>query len=335
MDVMTKQESVFTKEHMDRLLAEDRRVDATGKLGQCSLTVLLEESGALDDQGSHYGPLAQAAASYYVRQRMDDINAYAYELKTEKGSAGFYPGTALGRLANEMATVNLGLQSRGGKYTSIVDKGTEELMWATGHLDNYEDGFVGSFTGKAVHFPADTRRFSGQGLGYPTRTMDTVMKEVKQGNLTYEFYGHNQKQYMQDRFCELLADIEKQQSDSVGKWHAKSVMFEEVYKSQAIALEMSHGKQGFIPPGRQLREDPSRQFSGGTAWEARLLRLREDPQQGAGERAAGKARDKEQARLHEGRGKSGAQAYGVRRVRFLGGRHLLWDIPSIQGCRKA
>lgn len=249
MDVMAKQESVFTKEHMDRLLAEDRQVDATGKLGQCSLTVLLEESGALDDQGSHYGPLAQAAASYYIRQRMDDINAHAYELKAERGSAGFYPGTALGRLANEMATVNLGLQSRGGKYTSIVDKGTEELMWATGHLDNYEDGFVGSFTGNAVHFPADARRFSGMGLGYPTRTMDSVMNDVKLGSLTYEFYGHNQRQYMQDRFCELLADIEKQRSDSVGGWHAKSAMFEEVYKSQAIALEMSHGKQGFIPQG--------------------------------------------------------------------------------------
>lgn len=33
MDVMAKQESVFTKEHMDRLLAEDRQVDATGKQG--------------------------------------------------------------------------------------------------------------------------------------------------------------------------------------------------------------------------------------------------------------------------------------------------------------
>lgn len=37
MDVMAKQESVFTKEHMDRLLAEDRRVDATGKLGSARL----------------------------------------------------------------------------------------------------------------------------------------------------------------------------------------------------------------------------------------------------------------------------------------------------------
>lgn len=33
MDIMAKQHSVFTKEHMDRILAEDRRIDATGKLG--------------------------------------------------------------------------------------------------------------------------------------------------------------------------------------------------------------------------------------------------------------------------------------------------------------
>lgn len=227
-DLMKKQYDTFTKEHIDRILAEDRDADATGKLGQCSLERLLRESGALDDNGSKYGDLAQAAASYYVHQRMDDINERAYRMRKEKGHPGFYPGTAMGRLANEFANIDYDLSQRCERYTAVVDAGTEHLLASTGHLDHYEY----DEKNKAVHFPADTRRLVDAGLGHQENTLQGIMQDVYRGGYTYEYYSHNQKLSMQDRFSELCVMPAEQ-----GKSY-KDRLFDEVYQSCNIAKTM-------------------------------------------------------------------------------------------------
>ena len=239
-NLMERQESVFTKEHIDRILAEDRQADASGQLGVCSLEPLLKESGALDDKGSHYGPLAQAAASYYVRQRMDDINERAYQLRKSGKRVGFCPANTMGRLANQMANIDYDLSQRCGSYTAVTDRGTEEMMRKTGHLDYYDYALQGS----PVRFPADTRQFAGMDLGYPSRTMDSVMNDVKLGGLTYEQYFHGQKLYMQDRFSELFSAVTQQKSGSVGEWHEKAKLFEEVYSASEIAKAAGFGDAG-------------------------------------------------------------------------------------------
>lgn len=236
-DLMAKQASVLTKEHIDRLLAEDRRIDATGKIGQCSLEKLLSENGALDDGGSKYGDLAQAAASYYVRQRMDDINERSFQLRKSGKGVGFYPGSAMGRLANQIANVDYDLSKRCERYTAVIDNGTEHLLASTGYLDHYEY----DVNSTAVHFPSDTRRFVDGELGTPERTMDSVMRDVQAKGLTYEFYSHNQKLYLQDRFCHLLPD-----SVQLGK-DCKTDLFDEVYKACEIAQVMDSRKGGFLP----------------------------------------------------------------------------------------
>lgn len=239
MDIMAKQHSVFTKEHMDRILAEDRRVDATGKLGQCSLRSLLTESGALDDKGSHFGPLAQAAASYYVRQRTDDINERTAWLRQTKGHQGFYTGSALGRLAFEIVEIDEDLSKRCPTYTMVIDNGTAALMIQTGQFDFYDNFDVST---QCSRFPESTRRFAGMDLGHPLQPMPNIVFDALNAGKSYDLYSKTEKLAVQDRFCSQLSGALHNDKNAMQ-------LFNEVYMATVVASAASVNGKPFIPEG--------------------------------------------------------------------------------------
>jgi hypothetical protein len=143
MNLLERQETVLTKKRIETELRCAVVSNNAGQYGISSLSKLMRESGALEERGSKYGPFAQAAASYYVKRRINDINQ-----NVDAGHRSY----EFNSLALQVDYLDEFLSKRGDGYTSPIDKTAEAALVKTGGLSYYNH--YGQ-RGHAVYFAPD------------------------------------------------------------------------------------------------------------------------------------------------------------------------------------
>lgn len=205
-DALKAQRTVFNKDYIDSVLLDDKN---SGSVMRCSLMDIAGAGGVIgNNRGPLFGAKAQAAMSYYVLRRMDDINEIA-NAQYELGGPSNYEDVCrlgMGSLYEEYRKLDRIINMEQVATTSVISEGVENLLLreaiSSGAVSPDSDVRGNAYGG--VYYPSNMRQLCGSGPWSENLDMSEYIS-LAINDKDAKSYGGAYSLAVRDRFCQLVS----------------------------------------------------------------------------------------------------------------------------------